>query len=385
MIETCSRIKKVVAGLLGMAFIMHSVSGVSPRRVSNVIDPQAYATLTHAIDSGNAHVLSEFLHADISPEFINTHFLMHRAVEKGYSEIVYLLARAGADLDLSNARGDSPLVIAIAEPNASIIALLIALGVDLMEENEMSEVLRNTAFYHGSERILHLLDTGRLFQREAHEDLEYPDVNGLSLIHYFAHNGYLTATQALLDRGVNVNLPTRPGRIPVSSLRSTPLHYAAAIGNLAMVRLLLRNGADVNARNFAGRTPLYEAIQHGHILMVSELIDHHAEVNAADLEGVTPLHHAILLGRDAIMVQLIHARADRTMRTRDGYTPLDFARMYFQEEAEYLLQEPRAIEQRSLPQEIGPHRLGSESTVHNDEDASALRAAVMRGGVLCGR
>ena len=52
--------------------------------------------------------------------------------------------------------------------------------------------------------------------------------------------------QKLIETGANVNVSKNKGT-------GTPLHYACAQGQLEVVKLLLENGADVNAKNDEGK------------------------------------------------------------------------------------------------------------------------------------
>ncbi len=82
------------------------------------------------------------------------------------------------------------------------------------------------------------------------------------------------------------------------STDETPLHDAATDGHKEVVKLLLANRADVNAKDNDGLTPLHEAAsqpQKGVLEykdVVELLLANKADVNAKDNDGLTPLHYA---------------------------------------------------------------------------------------------
>ncbi|EDO44570.1 predicted protein, partial [Nematostella vectensis] len=63
----------------------------------------------------------------------------------------------------------------------------------------------------------------------------------------------------------------------------TPLHFACARGESAIVRVLLLFGADIHARNFAGYSPLHVAALHGNAESIRILILHGADLHATEL------------------------------------------------------------------------------------------------------
>ncbi|ELU10928.1 hypothetical protein CAPTEDRAFT_51764, partial [Capitella teleta] len=60
-----------------------------------------------------------------------------------------------------------------------------------------------------------------------------------------------------------------------------------------IVKLLLKNGANVNKRNFIGMTPFVMAVRTGNVSMVKLFLEYGAEVNAQDIEGSTVLHYVV--------------------------------------------------------------------------------------------
>jgi len=77
----------------------------------------------------------------------------------------------------------------------------------------------------------------------------------------------------------------------------TPLHVAAASGQLLSVKYLVTNGADVNAVNKAGSTPLHKAMLSSNKSIVEYLFENNAEWTKND-SGFTPFTYARDILRD---------------------------------------------------------------------------------------
>jgi ankyrin repeat protein len=110
----------------------------------------------------------------------------------------------------------------------------------------------------------------------------------------------------------------------------TPLHWAAGSGTPANVALLLKAGADVDARDEDGWTPLFQA------LFFSTLKDHAAanipillkagaDVNARTEDGYTPLLVAAWRGTSADIIVLLDAGADSRAKDKYGRTRVNGA------------------------------------------------------------
>lgn len=141
----------------------------------------------------------------------------------------------------------------------------------------------------------------------------------------------------------------------------TPLMIAVSLKDgEELVDLLLRKGADVNAKNFAGQTalhfiaskkniqlarnlmshdtpartgicdkrrqyPIHRAAAVGSVPLVELLIKHKSPINAADIFGQTPLHHAIAEGHGDTAVSLLKAGVDTKIRDSDDKLAIQLA------------------------------------------------------------
>ena len=101
-----------------------------------------------------------------------------------------------------------------------------------------------------------------------------------------------------------------------------PLHFAVRNGDLRAVYLLLRNGADVNARNANGETPLITAIDERSVDLIQILLNEGADPSLPTKNGLTPLHVAADRGLARIVRDLLIRNVEVDAKTDDGLTPL---------------------------------------------------------------
>ena len=90
----------------------------------------------------------------------------------------------------------------------------------------------------------------------------------------------------------------------------TPLWWASAQGNEAMVKLLLEGGTDIEAKNVDGQTPLLWASAQGNEVMVKLLLDRGVDIEAKDYASRTPLLWASEQGKEAVVKLLLDRGAD---------------------------------------------------------------------------
>jgi len=102
----------------------------------------------------------------------------------------------------------------------------------------------------------------------------------------------------MLDKGVGVDFKGNGGE--------TPLRYACEQGDVSMVRMLLANGADVDAI-WHGRSVLQDALASGRCDVARLLIENGASPVTEDSDGHTPVE-TILHWRFAELLPVIHER-----------------------------------------------------------------------------
>ena len=100
--------------------------------------------------------------------------------------------------------------------------------------------------------------------------------DGMTALHWAAHNGDAGQVRMLFVAGARVDATTRNGSY-------TPLHLAAKAGNAAAVAALLGAGASVNATTTSGgATPLHLAAAQGSVDVISALLEKGANVNSPE-------------------------------------------------------------------------------------------------------
>jgi ankyrin repeat protein len=103
---------------------------------------------------------------------------------------------------------------------------------------------------------------------------------------------------------------------------NTPLHIATCAGNLPMAKLLLKNGADVDARCHLGSTALHDAYSPE---MIDLLITQGATVDAQNNKGATPLHFSVECEDFVTVEALLSNNARIDIENKAGETPLGIA------------------------------------------------------------
>uniref|UniRef100_UPI004038BC52 uncharacterized protein LOC143386551 n=1 Tax=Callospermophilus lateralis TaxID=76772 RepID=UPI004038BC52 len=102
----------------------------------------------------------------------------------------------------------------------------------------------------------------------------------------------------------------------------TPLHYACAYGNPAVVALLVKRKCSIDLCDSDGNTPLMKALQYEEEECAIILLEHGANPNVHNNKGETPLHYVIFYRNTLIAKKLLSSNADIEAKNTSGQTPL---------------------------------------------------------------
>jgi len=166
---------------------------------------------------------------------------------------------------------------------------------------------------------------------------------------------FLELIQVLLDRGVDPNArtkevpPVRPDFLRITASLSwvdftgqTPFIAAALAGDVTVMKLLLKHGADPNVATFAGTTALmaaagvnwvfdqtYDEGQPALLEAVKLCVELGLDVNAVNSMGLTAMHGAANRGSDEIIKYLASLGAKVDAKDKEGRTPMIWAEGVF--------------------------------------------------------
>jgi len=198
---------------------------------------------------------------------------LHNAAHDGYADSISLFLFKGADCNVKDIQGTTPLLYALGRSHEDIAALLIENGADVNAK----------------------------------------DSGGWTALHEAADNGCLETIELLILKNAKVNSKDSKGR--------TPLHQATYRGNKNCAEVLIEKGADLEAKDKEGRTPLFDAVFFTYENIVALLIESGADLNVKDNNGCTPLDSLV---RDDEIIFLLRSHGASTsaeLESRAGESP----------------------------------------------------------------
>ncbi|KAJ6648821.1 Ankyrin-3 [Pseudolycoriella hygida] len=231
---------------------------------------------------------------DVNVASGNDDLPIHCAIRSESLEITNLLIENKADIHSKSASGQSPLDLAIIYKCPDIVRTLLEAGA-----GAQSIGFLGTPYYltckHGSLEILNIL-FDKLGISSCNLSVERS--NRETPLHIAVKRRHSSVVQTLLSwlhKGLSVD--------PIDSDGFTPLCYAAANGDDAMIELFLREGADIESVNERGYSLLLLASKNVDGTMFDKLLLHGASIHQKSITGITCLHYVSSNGGNADRVR----------------------------------------------------------------------------------
>jgi len=273
------------AGYAGLVELLLA-KGAEP----NVVDSAGRTALSYAVQKHSQPVAELLLAAHANPNAGSSDLPLTEAAYYGDMPALKLLLANGASPNVSTSLDGSfdaipgragggnvtPLAAAVSQKRTTAVAELIRAKAD-----------PNGSFPGGSRLIFSALDDAPTLKALLEGGAD-PNLRGRE-----PKSPLLRAVEEGGQPGVELLLADKAA-VDVGSPKTgvTPLHEAAQRGRKEIGELLLKAGADVNAKDSRGWTPLSLAVQRDQREMVELLLANKANPNERDKKGQTPLDYA---------------------------------------------------------------------------------------------
>ncbi len=254
---------------------------------------------------------------------------IHLAAAFGTLEDLERALERGADPNTPGAEGLTPLHLAVHD--ARMVRLLLERGAEVDARTAHGATPLILAAWYDSEDDAAaelLLSHGADVNARATKD-------GMTPLLRAVRSSKIALVRDLLRRGADLEATDTEGL--------SALHWATSGADVDMAEFLLTSGAEVDPR-CGDETPLHWASHDGYDKVVRCLLAHGADPNATDEQGMTPLAWAAKVdhGNARTLEALLAAKADASIAATNGRTPLDWAKYFANEAAVERLEQRRA-------------------------------------------
>ena len=259
--------------------------------------------------------------------------LLLDAVLNSNAACVKALLEQGADPNITDRTGNTALMLAVADPAKLKLLLERGAPVNAVNGAGRSALLLAAAQRRALPAVKVLLSKGARVNQQ--------DENGYTALLWIARQGDVETLRLLLAQGADIQARVKKGTVALEN-GANALDLACSSRNVRAVKLLLEHGASVDK---SGR-PLINAAMDGSLDIVKLLVAQGVSANVADPLSFTALMHATLSENASLelLKLLLERGADPQAKARDGNTALGYAKRKGWQAAITLLQEAGASE-----------------------------------------
>ncbi|KAI0468788.1 ankyrin repeat-containing domain protein [Xylaria cf. heliscus] len=239
-----------------------------------------------------------------------------RATERASLAMIEHLAELGANLEVRDKDGRTPLFRASWYGQVGVVQKLVELGSDVNAEADNKLTPLQAAY-----------DSAPISEILLNNCKKKPDLNRVtpsgSALYLAASHKSPDVVKLLLQRNVDLELKSLPLQ------GATALTVAVYEDSPEIVEMLLEAGADVNTRNNNDSTPLQYAVwARGGVVTyecLRKILEYNPSLNLCDKQGDTAMN---CLGTSTPVLPirlLLNRGADPEIPNSDGYTPISTA------------------------------------------------------------
>lgn len=248
---------------------MHSSSTPSP-----LLRRAARAAARSAVSLASGRVAGPTTHAVASHDIASRTIMSRAHAPRWLAAACFTVLAAGVAVPALAAPLDT-MVKAAKFNDVSAARKMLSRGVDPNAVDEQGMPLLLLAAREKSN------DVAMLLMQDKRTDVDKLDPAGENAMMLAAIAQDAPLVKALIDKGAEVN---KKGW--------TPLHYAASIGDDAIVKMLLEASAYIDAASPNGTTPLMMAARGGHASTINLLIEQGADPTLKNQIGMSALDFA---------------------------------------------------------------------------------------------
>ena len=229
------------------------------------------------------------------------------ATSEGYLELLELTLAAGADVDALDSWNGTGLIRAAERGHHLVMGRLLRAGIDKDHVNRIGYQAIHEAVWFGADAADELATVQVLVAGGV--ELDRPSVTeGLTPLAMARERGYATLERVL----------AAAQRHRASDDPDAVLLASAAAGDADAVALAVRDGADLEARDAAGRTALLLASAGDHVEVARVLVALGADPDAVDAQQDTPWLVTGVTGSVEMLEVLLPAGPDLGLVNRFG-------------------------------------------------------------------
>ncbi|TGO45064.1 hypothetical protein BOTNAR_0705g00020 [Botryotinia narcissicola] len=289
-------------------------------------------------------------------------------IQTGDAKIVELVLKAGPDIEATCLNGFTPLFLAIERNKINIVELLLRKGAkygaqnkDSPEELAVEELAVATIAVKKKVtkrdikkgRRGSIIPISSISTQEDQLPLSFAiEVGNLDVVKLLLKHGARLEDKDLLlalkhgsHTMVEFLVDYRVGKD--ISRRGEHLQSETMLGNINLITAFIKMGFPLESKNEKGQTPLMLAVVYGHYEIIKLLLESGAEIHSKDLLNQTPLEMAIRNGNKGVVELLLHNGADLEREFKDCLPPLLMAtEVEHYDIVELLLQRGADIEAR---------------------------------------